>query len=313
MRWIWLASYPKSGNTWLRLLIANLGREEPADINAIPESAGIASSREWFDSSMLFASGLLTYDECDRLRPMVYEAKREEFEDCVDLDEGNEEGRDDVASRVGQVHFVKSHDAWTVNPDGRPLLGGSRVADAAILIVRDPRDVAPSLANHNGSTIDGAVDLMGQQDGAFCGQPRRQAIQLRQQLLSWSAFNASWLDQRDVPVQCVRYEDLYTDTAATLGKVLAFAGVEVSEEDVARAVRFAAFSELTAQEQAKGFREAPPSRGKRSFFRRGIAGGWADELTAEQVERIEQDHAPMMERLGYALSAAGATEERRAE
>ena len=47
------------------------------------------------------------------------------------------------------VRFVKVHDAYTLTPKGEPLLAGRRGADGAIVIVRDPRDVAPSLANHN--------------------------------------------------------------------------------------------------------------------------------------------------------------------
>jgi hypothetical protein len=38
------------------------------------------------------------------------------------------------------------------------------------------------------------------------------------------------------------------------------------------------------------------------FFRRGEVGSWRDELTAEQVRRIEGEHAAMMLRLGYALT-----------
>ncbi len=73
MRTIWLASYPKSGNTWLRLLLANLSATRPADINGLSEQAGIASARGPFDRLLLIDSGLLTHDEIDCLRPRVYE------------------------------------------------------------------------------------------------------------------------------------------------------------------------------------------------------------------------------------------------
>ena len=75
-RTIWLASYPKSGNTWLRMLVANLSAKDdkPVDINDLPERGGIASARGPFDHLMLIDSGLLTHDEIDALRPRVYEA-----------------------------------------------------------------------------------------------------------------------------------------------------------------------------------------------------------------------------------------------
>ena len=74
-RTVWLASYPKSGNTWLRMLIANLsgaGRSA-GDINDLPERGGIASARGPFDYLTLIDFGLLTHDEVDCLRPRVYE------------------------------------------------------------------------------------------------------------------------------------------------------------------------------------------------------------------------------------------------
>ena len=76
MRTIWLASYPKSGNTWFRMLVANLSSidGQPADINDLPERGGIASARVTFDHVTMIDSGLLTADEIDCLRPRVYEA-----------------------------------------------------------------------------------------------------------------------------------------------------------------------------------------------------------------------------------------------
>ena len=51
------------------------------------------------------------------------------------------------------VRFAKVHDAYTFTPAGEPLLAGARGAQGAIVIVRDPRDVAPSLANHMSAPV----------------------------------------------------------------------------------------------------------------------------------------------------------------
>jgi hypothetical protein len=294
MRTVWLASYPKSGNTWLRLLIANLSATKPVDINDLPERGGIASARGPFDYLLLIDSGLLTHDEADCLRPRVYE----------ELASGAQDDEYDKLETPHPVRFVKVHDAYTLTPKGEPLLAGRRGADGAIVIVRDPRDVAPSLANHNRSTIDDAIGFMNKTDAGFCATRKRQHIQLRQQLPGWSGHIASWLDQSDIPVHLIRYEDLKADTVAILSRALAFAGRAASDEEIRRAVAFADFAELKNQETDRGFREAPRRQPGVPFFRRGEAGGWRDELTGEQVARIEAEHAPMMLRLGYALSAA---------
>lgn len=293
-RTIWLASYPKSGNTWLRMLIANLSGAEdgPADINDLPERGGMASARAPFDHLTLIDSGLLTHDEIDCLRPRLYE----------ELARGVEGGDDFKPQTLPGVRFVKVHDAYSLTPNGEPLLAGRRGADGAIVIVRDPRDVAPSLAHHNGNTIDDAIAFMNNANAAFCAGAHRQHIQLRQQLRGWSAHVASWLDQPDLPIHVIRYEDMQADAIGTLTRALAFAGRDATEAEIRRAVAFADFAQLQQQEREKGFSEAPRPRPGGRFFRRGEAGAWRRDLTAEQVTRIEAGHAPMMRRLGYALA-----------
>ena len=147
---------------------------------------------------------------------------------------------------------------------------------------------------------------MNDAQAAFCAETERQHNQLRQQLLGWSGHVASWLDQADIPVLLVRYEDMQADAAGELRRVLDFAGRAAGEDEIARAVAFANFAQLRQQEQEKGFREAPRPHAGGSFFRRGEAGAWREELNAEQVARIEAAHAPMMRRLGYELSNAPA-------
>jgi aryl sulfotransferase len=294
-RIVWLASYPKSGNTWFRMLIANLHANGPVDINDLSwgSGGGTASARDRFDATMLFPSGLLTHDECDRLRPRVYEAiARGEIADPGEMSEPDD--------RVDTVRFIKTHDAWALTPADEPLHGAGS-ASHAILIVRDPRDVAVSLAYHNNQTIDHAIAFMARPDAAFCGRDDRQHNQLRQRLPGWSGWNRSWLGQHALPVQVVRYEDLQHDTAGCLADTLGFAGVAADPAAIGRAVRFASFGELRAQEAAGGFREAPPKQRGGRFFRRGIAGAWRDELTRDQAARIVHDHAGLMARFGYAV------------
>jgi aryl sulfotransferase len=292
---IWLASYPKSGNTWLRMLIANLAAKDgqPVGINDASGSSGIASSRGPFDRLLLIDSGLLTHDEADCLRPRVYE----------ELARGADDDERDPHETPPAVRFVKVHDAYTLTPMGEPLLAGARGADGAIVIVRDPRDVAPSLANHNNSSIDEAIAFMHDCDAGFCANTTSQDSQLRQKLPGWSAHVASWLDQTDIPIHLVRYEDLQIDTAVVLRRALEFAGQAATDDELWRAVRFAEFARLRQQEGEGGFREAPRQPGAR-FFRRGEAGGWRDELTPDQAARIVAAHGAVMRRLGYDVTLA---------
>jgi aryl sulfotransferase len=292
-RMIWLASYPKSGNTWFRMLLANLAASDgaPADIN--DPVGGIASARTPFDNLLLIDSGLLTHDEIECLRPRLHEAWTQ-----------GETDRDEVhADDPGPVRYLKVHDAYGLTRNGEPLLGGRRGADGAIVIVRDPRDIAPSLANHHRYSLAAAISSMSDEAAAYCAKPDRLDRQLRQKLRGWSAHVASWLDQTDLPVCLIRYEDLQADTIGVLRRALAFVGHPASDDDIRRAAAHADFAELRRQEQAKGFIEGPVGPGG-LFFRRGEAGAWREELTPEEIARIEAAHAPMMQRLGYELAGA---------
>jgi aryl sulfotransferase len=292
-RRIWLASYPKSGNTWLRMLIANLAAkdDQPVQINDMAAVSSIASAREPFDRLLLIDSGLLTHDEADCLRPRVYE----------ELANGGGDNERDPRQAPPAVRYVKVHDAYTLTPMGEPLLAGARGADGAVVLVRDPRGVAPSLANHLGTDIDGAIAFMRDSNAGFSATTNRQQAQFRQKLPGWSGHVASWLDQTDIPVHLVRYEDLRIDTAAVLRRALQFAGQAATDDEISRAVRFADFARLRQQEQEQGFGEAPPRLGA-PFFRRGEAGAWRDELTPDQAARIVAAHGAVMRRLGYELS-----------
>src|ERR1700734_279545 len=136
---IWLASYPKSGNTWLQMLLANLYApgDTPIDINAPPERTLHACERLPFEELSLLDTSLLTHDEIDCLRPQLYEEiAHAGF------------GEDPKTGDMLPVRYMLVHDAYELNTEGEALLAGQRAAEGAILIVRDPRDVAPSLAGY---------------------------------------------------------------------------------------------------------------------------------------------------------------------
>ena len=276
---IWLASFPKSGNTWFRILLANLagGESGPSDINDLYEQGGVASNRWEFESVTMLDSGLLSFDEIDCLRPLVY--------------------RTMAAEAVGQ-RWIKVHDAYTTTALGEPLFGRG-LPCAAVYLVRDPRDVAVSLAFHHSTSVDAAIRLVNADDGVYCDKRDGQDRQLRQRLTGWSGHVSSWLDQADVPVHVVRYEDLLAAPVKQFGAALEFAARSATQAEIERAVRYADFAELQRQENEKGFMERMSRTAP--FFRAGRAEGWRDMLTAEQVDAIEQRNSVVMTRLGYPL------------
>ena len=194
---------------------------------------------------------------------------------------------------TSETRFINTYASYT-RPDEKDSM--HRDADGSIVIVRDPRDIAPSLAAYSRSTVDDAIAFMDDAGAlpatANCSSPLK--------LLRWSEHVASWLEQKDIPVHLVRYEDIVADPFTSFRRALHFSEAKIDNDVIRRAVIHSDFKKLRAQEIANGFREAQPSMG--CLFRRGIAGGWRDELTASQTARIEANHGAMMQRLGYKLS-----------
>lgn len=274
---VWLASYPKSGNTWVRVLLANyLSREpEPVDINRL-EVSTMAGARRLFDEWCGVEASALDEATVDRLRPEVY--KRLADDSQADL-------------------FIKVHDAWSESQPGQPLFP-PEVTKALVYIVRNPLDVAVSAASHWRLDAEAVVDRMCDrgyvQSRAGCRLPD----QLRQFLGSWSEHAGSWLDRSALGGHVVRYEDIRDDPGCALTGMLRACGLACDPGRVRTAVQFSGFRELQRQEQAQGFRERP-FRSRSSFFRRGEVGAWRDELPSPLVRRLVRAHGEMMVRFGY--------------
>ena len=271
---VWLASYPKSGNTWLRVLLTNYLRDtgEPADINNLLGGPA-AGSRERFDEWAGVEGSALDANVVDRLRPQVYRSVARDADDTL---------------------FMKVHDAWARVDTGEPMFPAD-VTLGAIYVIRNPLDLAGSCAHHWGTSIEAAVERMcGGSAGRLPGLPG----QLRQQVGSWSHHVRSWVDDSGGPVHVVRYEDLSADPCRAFGGVVMSCGLDYDQERVKNAVAFSSFAELQRQEGSAGFGErstAAPG----GFFRRGEVGSWHDELPGYLAERLTAAHHETMERFGY--------------
>jgi aryl sulfotransferase len=272
---VWLASYPRSGNTWLRALFTAWRRDGPVDLNNL-EGHPIASSRAYFDLALGIPSSSLTPAEVDLLRPRV---------------------DDLLASEADEPQLRKIHDAFGTGPEGTPIVSVAATR-AAIYIVRDPRDVAVSYAVSVGRPTEWARRHLNDSDAALGENDDQLPDQLRQRLGAWSEHVRSWVDETPFPVEVVRYEDLAADPVATFGRALRCAGfANVDGERVAEAVERAGFRRLREAERHHGFPEQ--LFGTRQFFRRGEAGSWPEELQPEVAAGIADDHADVMARFGY--------------
>ena len=269
---VWLASYPKSGNTWLRAFLANLiaGRPTPVPLAELPKYGAIEADPELYSKVAGRPSTELDFDQLCALRPQVHAA---------------------VAAAAPRTVFVKTHSMAGIHA-GVPLLT-PEVSAGAICVVRNPLDVAISMAHHFGIELDAAIDYLGNDATAT----ESNELFVSEFLGSWSTHTKSWADIEDPRILVLRYEDLLEKPTKGFGKIARLVGLDADRDRVERAIRHASFQSLAGMERRDGFIEVP-IKGKH-FFRAGRANQWRDVLSRDQVMRIIERHRQQMARFRY--------------
>jgi len=270
---LWLASYPRSGNTWLRVLLHNYMRnsKEPYDINRLQEHTVIESAARWYEMLDPRPCASLTKEEVAAMRPKVQEMIARSSPDTV---------------------IVKTHNALVADR-GTPMISEAYTA-GAIYILRSPLDVAVSYAAHFGLSLDEAVAAMNRPQNQSKSNEPAFVYELHG---SWSENVESWTSRKSKAIHVVRYEDLQTDAEATFGGIVKFLGLPANAERLRRSIRNSAFEVLHTQENKTGFRER--SRKSDRFFRTGRSGEGRERLSPALIGLLAQCHEPQMRRFGY--------------
>ncbi len=272
---VWLASYPKSGNTWFRCFLSALFKGE-IDITKL-KTDGIFSQRATFELYSGIDSRMLMDAEVHNMIANVYIEQ---------------------AKFSNSLMFIKAHDAYTYNAFKKPIFP-TEITHKAIYIVRNPLDMVASFANHNASTIDQAIELMNEKNGYLAGKSEGFNInsQFRQLMFDWSGHVESWTKQKDIDVILIKYEDMLHDSFNTFSNAIEKLGIKASKTAITKSIRMSSFDKLQKQEKEKGFREKNIRSEK--FFRSGKSGKFEEELTTEQIDKIISAHKKQMTTLGY--------------
>lgn len=280
---IWLASYPKSGNTWVRVFIHNVLRElngetEGAqDINALHRFAIWEHSLPHYDKVLGKPGNLATPAELAAARPKVQRLISSER----------------PKMRIAKTHLMFGRD------HGFPTIDLS-VTRAAVYIVRNPLDVAVSYAHHSSRSVDDVIADMARP--GFRTPPEERHIS--ELTGAWGQHVASWMGLGSRPVHVMRYEDMLAAPERAFGMLCQFLNIRIEREGLQRAIEKSSFSELSRQEQENGFVERPI--GAKKFFRSGKVDAWRHDLRPEQVQALIRAQSPMMQRLGYLPPNSGA-------
>ncbi|MDQ0455625.1 sulfotransferase domain-containing protein [Rhizobium paknamense] len=283
---IWIASYPKSGNTWVRIFVHNLLRELRGETEGTQNINDLGRYAIWEHSYPHYSQVL---------------GKSPQTASPADLARARPEVQALISRQQTGLSLTKTHLCFGTD-HGVPTINLS-VTLAAIYIVRNPLDVAISYAHHCARPVDAIIADMARP--GFRTIPTEKHV--GELLGSWSQHVASWMGISSRPVYIMRYEDMLANPVRIFGGLASFLGLRPTGPQLQRAVEKSSFSELTRQESEHGFKEKPKHAER--FFREGRAGQWQQALSAAQVQMVLREHAPMMQRMNYLAPTAGVTME----
>lgn len=271
---LWVASYPKSGNTWVRAFLQNYlaNQNKPTDINTIHEN--FVDEVKSFRYQPYLPKDKLTTDlpleDICAIRPLV---------------------QAQMAAEAPATIFVKTHNLQG-EYKGYPLHNW-QVSSGAIYVVRNPLDVAVSLKHYFDYSYDEAIAYMAE---TMAGTPN-EVENVPQVISSWSQHVASWTQEGGNNMLTLKYEDMLANPQRSFRKIESLLGFKKDVKRLAKAIRFSSFKQLKQQEVNSGFAEKHENAGQ--FFRQGRGEQWREALTDTQINKIIADHREQMQRFKY--------------
>ena len=287
----WISSYPKSGSTLVRALIASL----------------------FFTDDGVFDFKLL------KNIPIIEDTYNLEFVKKINTQDYNSLHKVEILSKYwqkmqtkenlkfdGDFMFVKTHHALL------KILNNSFTTKentlGIIYVVRDPRDVVLSMCNHFSFTIEESIDRLFKKDFGIVWDDQGSLYKNKQRpmtfISSWDNHFMSWNRYVfDCPRLIIKFEDLVYKKEETIKKIIDFFinfNFKFSNLDrkIENMVTYSDFNHLKKTENTIGFDEAITNK---SFFNKGTKNQWMDKLSNEQILRIEKPYYHLLKKLNYKI------------
>ena len=276
-----LASFPKSGNTWVRIFLDAYLRDKEPDINDLlgtyTDSASVLYS---IAKNIDFHA--LPLQKQVLMRPAAL-LRIYELASLVEYD----------TNLKSWPVIIKSHFSNVTIQTIR--LFPPSIVGKTIYIVRDPRSVVISFAKHFGKTIDEAITSM--LEPRYTLYDKNNPLAVSQYVGSWQQHVWTFATSPDFKVSVVRYEDLRENPEKYFKWILNWFNIEYNKERMIRAINNCELSKLRIQEDKNGFKETSAKSDK--FFGNGEIDGWRKILTLDQIKKIESNCKSMMKEFGY--------------
>ena len=278
---IWIASYPKSGNTWLRALLASY----------------------YFTNEGSFSLSLL--DKIDAFpSDKFFKEYNDQFSKVEDTSKYWLKEQEKI-NKKNKITFLKTHSA-ICKINGNSFTNKEN-SIGAIYIVRDPRNVITSISNHYQISIEDAFQFMkdekrgiiNKKDGRYLGF---------QAVWSWSINQKTWVENKLFPVLVIKYEDLLNETYNTFRKAIEFIN-KISNSPKTfdkskgkNSIKNTSFEKLQRMENDHGFAEAMNKKGtnkKIKFFNLGQKNNYKNLLSQDLIIKMNEFYKEELIKFNY--------------
>ena len=278
---IWIASYPKSGNTWLRALLASY----------------------YFTNEGSFSLSLL--DKIDAFpSDKFFKEYNDQFSKVEDTSKYWLKEQEKI-NKKNKITFLKTHSA-ICKINGNSFTNKEN-SIGAIYIVRDPRNVITSISNHYQISIEDAFQFMkdekrgiiNKKDGRYLGF---------QAVWSWSINQKTWVENNLFPVLVIKYEDLLKETYNTFRKVIEFINKISNSSKIfnkskgKNSIKNTSFEKLQRMENDHGFAEAMNKKGtnkKIKFFNLGQKNNYKNLLSQDLIIKMNEIYKEELIKFNY--------------
>jgi len=271
---MWIASYPKSGNTWVRALLSNFLLENDSKKNIFEKMMIIPSFPKKNFFKNIVDENILRKNYMELFKYFI------KAQEKINADK--------------KLHILKTHNFYgSVN--------GNKFTDkdntiGSIYIVRDPRSVAVSYAHHSNISYEKSVELMLNQTRLSLND-----LYYPEARMSWNIHLNSWITNSQSNL-IVRYEDLLEKTPSVLKDILNFINlflkkkIEYNKKTILECINECSFKNLSSLEKNIGFAEKEKNN---FFFRSAKLDEWKSSLGKDLIKKIEKNFYKEMKKLKY--------------
>ena len=278
----WIASYPKSGNTWLRALLSSYFYSEEGIFNQ-----DLLKNIDQFPEKRHFSD--FNYDPKIVTDTSKFWIKAQEK---INLN--------------NELNFLKTHNILgSINNSN---FTNKKNTIGAIYIVRDPRNVLTSLQNHYELSKDEALKFMLSEKKYIHDHHIKNDFSDFQFISSWEKNYQSWINQKILPVKLIRYEDLNVNTLDVLKEIIEFIQVTIQEKEdfnflkAQNAVKSTNFENMKNMEKKSGFLESVLSKNetkKIPFFHLGPKNDWKSIFDKSYQNKLNSIFENNLKELNY--------------